>query len=298
MSTQPPPTRPPGRLDLLDPASDASPRDGESAEDWRADALARSRHSRLASELREPLDQRDPERAERVCAEVTRDALGDFAPALILLSPERRRRVQALTAWTVALFDLALRPGLAGLDGDRLAQINAWEFRTEEALEGSPPGQPVFVLLEREERERPWPREALDEIVASARQMALTARQSSAPSAGDRGEDAASERLGRALAAALVADEVEQPAAAEPLAILLGISIELARRASSSLPSEEQDRLLATLSRLALADAPGGWRPAARYVRRALVARIRAGTPRNGLGLATRLRLLALSFLG
>ena len=74
---------------------------------WRADALARSRHSRLLEELRQPVADDDPDRAEALCSEVARHTLLDFAPALILLPATERRRCQVLTAHALTLFDFA-----------------------------------------------------------------------------------------------------------------------------------------------------------------------------------------------
>ena len=115
--------------------------------DWRADALAGSRHSRLADHLVQPIESHDVEQAAVICAQVGRTVLGDLAPALILLHPEWRQRVQALTAYGLTLFDFAKQ---TGLEGESLSQINRWEFELEAALSGKPSGQPVFVLLATE----------------------------------------------------------------------------------------------------------------------------------------------------
>ncbi|MFQ5524831.1 MAG: hypothetical protein ACE5GX_01085 [Thermoanaerobaculia bacterium] len=256
----PPAGRPPGVLDLLE-STDEHPLDPA----WRADALGRSRHSRLADEVRNRVDDSDPGRAELVCARIAREALGDYAPALILLSKERRRRAQALAAWTATLFDLALRPGLAGLDGDRLAQINAWEFQTEEALEGDPPGQPVFVMLARVGEGEPWPREALDRIVAAARRVAM--------SGGDVDADTA-----EAIVEALCGTGSAAPEIREALVPLVEAAL------SSKLDVSSVD----------LTFAPLGWRHAAGYVRR--VCELHFAGERQ-LGVKRRLALLAASVL-
>jgi hypothetical protein len=137
---------------------------------WRADALAGSRHRRLADEIPPPLEDFDPEHAAALCAEVCREWLGDYAPGLALLPPGERRRVQALAAYARTLYDFARQ---RGLQGERLAQINRWEFALETALAEKPVGQPVFVAMAGCERERPWPRQALDEIAAAARRRAM-----------------------------------------------------------------------------------------------------------------------------
>ena len=247
--------------------------------------------------MREPLDDADPHRAERLCAEITRDALGDFAPALLLLSADRRRRAQTLAAWTVALFDFALRPGFAGLDGDRLAQINAWEFRTEEALDGSPPGQPLFVAMAREEIASPWPREALDEIGAMARRWALAPEPSNQSDKKEK-DDADLERaleLGRALCTALFGAECLDALAPRAVAPLVGIAILQAQIASGRRARGIPAAWIAESEAVRIADAPPGWRRSASYARRVLRARLRPGSSAAKLGLATRLRLLALA---
>ena len=152
---------------------DTHPQDSE----WRADALAGSRHSRLADHLVQPIESHDVEQAAVICAQVSRTVLGDFAPALILLHAEWRQRVQALTAYGLTLFDFAKQ---TGLEGERLSQINRWEFELETALSGKPSGQPVFVLLATEHRFRPWPVEALDRLGNAARRRITSRRPSTA----------------------------------------------------------------------------------------------------------------------
>ncbi|TNF82705.1 MAG: hypothetical protein EP299_01480 [Acidobacteria bacterium] len=152
---------------------DTHPRDSE----WRADALAGSRHSRLTDHLVQPIESHDVEQAAVICAQVTRTLLGDLAPALILLSAEWRQRVQALAAYGLTLFDFAKQ---TGLEGERLSQINRWEFELETALSGKPSGQPVFVLLATEHRIRPWPEAALDRLGDAARRRVTSRRPSTA----------------------------------------------------------------------------------------------------------------------
>src|SRR6202035_3733976 len=110
------------------------PRDRHPAgPEWRADALARRRHSRLDEEIRQPAGDDDPQRAEELCADLCRNLLGDFAPALLLLRRDDRRRAQALAAYAHTLFDFARQHGV---EGEKLAQINRWEFTLELALSG------------------------------------------------------------------------------------------------------------------------------------------------------------------
>ena len=148
---------------------------GERPDDptWRADALVRSRHSRLVDELRQPLESHDKERARQICGEVTRLLMRDLAPALILLPPAERYRLQALIAYSLTLFDFVRQ---TGLEGERLAAINRWEFHLEAALDGTPPGQPVFVLLADIESHDPWVREGFDRLHAVARHRCAVAR--------------------------------------------------------------------------------------------------------------------------
>ncbi len=182
------------------PVERASGRPPSDAE-WRADALARSQHSRLDELMAEPLEDHDAERAGAVCAEITRRGLRDFAPALVLLSPAERRRVQALAAFGLTLFDFARQ---SSLEGEKLSQINRWSFDLESTLAGAPPGQPVFVLLAATHAEKAWPEEALLRLANSARRRALRAR---ARSAGEAERDARG--LAAALAGALLPEATE-----------------------------------------------------------------------------------------
>jgi phytoene/squalene synthetase len=158
---------------------------------WRADALARSRHSRLDQEIRAPQEDLDEERSRELCAEICRGLLGDFTPALLLLSPAERCRAQAFLAYVFTLFDFARQ---RGVEGERLAQINRWEFTLEAALAGQPVGQPVFLGMAREQKRRPWPVEALDGVAACARRRATRPRPATPGEA-----DADAERLARAV---------------------------------------------------------------------------------------------------
>jgi hypothetical protein len=205
---------------------------------WRADAFAPSRHTSWADELRAPLDDHDPERAAALCGEVTRNALRDFAPALILLSTEERRRVQALAAYGLVLFDFAQQNGM---EGERLSQINRLEFDLESTLDGEPPGQPVFVMMGAAERAAPWPRERLDEIAGAARLRAARPRPATDAEAL---EDA--QRLGGAVLGALTdGSSSASPGAAAGLVrvfelLALGESVRRhrARLSEASLPDD------------------------------------------------------------
>ncbi len=178
---------------------------------WRADALARSPHTRWADELRAPLADPDPERAATICAAVTRTALRDFAPAVILLAAPERERARALAAYALLLFDFANQ---TGLEGERLAQINRLEFDLESALGGELAGQPVFVLMART---APWPEPALDRLAACARARIAEPRPATERSAREEAS-----RLGAALAEALVG--ARSPGAGRLAAALLRLA--------------------------------------------------------------------------
>ena len=173
-------------------------------ESWRADALAGSRHSRWVDELREPLENHDLEQARSVCREVSRLALQDFAPALLLLADQDRQRVQALTAYCLTLFDFVRQ---SGLEGERLTAINRWEFELESALDGQPPGQPVYVLLHDLEQRHPWPREAFDHLHGYARRRCAQRRP-----ADPQGAERDALTLGEALTWLLSGDRPTEPA--------------------------------------------------------------------------------------
>jgi phytoene/squalene synthetase len=171
-------------------------RDRRDRRDDRGSALARSRHSRLDHEARPPDADHDPARAAELCGHLCRDLLGDFAPGLLLLNPDERSRVQALTAYARTLFDFARQHGV---EGERLAQINRWEFTLEFALLGEAVGQPVFVAMVSEQHRRPWPAEALAELAGCARRRATRQRP-----ADPRTAEADAQRLARAFATALL----------------------------------------------------------------------------------------------
>jgi hypothetical protein len=290
---------------------------------WRADALARSRHARLLDQLVEPLEERDLERAGRVCAAVCRATLADFAPGLILLPPGARRRLQAFVAWSATLFDFA-RQG--GLEGERLAQMNRWEYELERALAGEPAGQPVFLLLAAEQEARPWPEQVFASVARTARRRAAEPRPATADEAArDARRLAGAALAGCAPEAAAEEGPLELVATLVRLRHLVGLG-EAMRRGQAGLGREELPeawQLGRSVSPLELTTAvlreaerlrpalagpgparspwPPALRPAACYARlagRRLLAQVerRGGTvvgrpPR--LGIATRLLLLA-----
>lgn len=216
------------------------PQDAPPDGSWRADALARSTHSRLDREVRPPGEDFDEERSLALCAEVARNLLGDFAPALVLLPVYDRERVQTLLAYAFTLFDFSRQ---RGVEGERLSQINRWEFTLETALSGQPVGQPVFVRMAREHRRRAWTMEGLDEIAACARHRATRPRPATPADA-----DAGAERLARAVATALLGN----PPPGE-VSAFAGALVRL--RSLQSLGSEIQGRR----NPLAISELPDDW---------------------------------------
>src|ERR1700680_3911883 len=134
--------------------------------------------------------------AEPLAAALTREALGDFAPALLLLPATERARVRALLAYACTLMACA---GQQGVEGERLAQIGRWEADLERALGGETRTPPICLRMARENARRRWPADALDELAACARRRVLRPRPATAT---DAGSDARS--LARAAGGALL----------------------------------------------------------------------------------------------
>lgn len=292
---------------------------------WRADALGRSRHARLSEHVREPLDDRDPDKARRICAEVTRDLLGDLAPALVLVPAAERLRCQVLATWLQTLFDFARQ---SGVEGERLSALNRLEFTLEQSLDGEPVGQPVFVGMALEDNRREWPRQALDAMMVAARRRVVRPRlETPEEVAADAAELAGA--IGLALGGQVPDTAlVDLSAALIRLRALLGLG-DAIRRDHAALPTSElpsrgdlrqsMDRagldaaVRAELVRLrpalevrcAAAAAPP-FRAGVRYLRLAglaLADRVAAVGPDvvsapPRLGLATRLGLLVRARLG
>ena len=276
----------------------------------------RSEHSTFR-DLEAPRDDYDPERARAVCAQITRDALRDFAPALVLLPAADRLRAQAVVAYARTLLDFARD---RSLEGERLAQINRFEFALEAALGGEPAGQPVFVQLAALERDAPWPREAFDAFAAIAR-----SRISVGLPLRDRAAEEQRRRLARAALHALTGASPAPELEALGAAVLRAGSLlawhdalwyhrpDLAltqdeapsQRYREAVAAEER-AVTAVLaeSRGAVAALPRRLRPAARYTVRAAAALARraaahpdaAKSPRLSAG--TRLWFLLRSRLG
>jgi hypothetical protein len=282
-----------GRLDLLrgdGPRDTAGERPASDAADRTTSPLSASRHSRLAPPVPAGPTSADPAAAEALCADLTRHVLGELAVGLPLLGRAGRRRARALTAWSYTLFDFARPPGL---EGERLAAINRWEFATEEALDGRPTGEPIFLLLAAENRHAPWPREALDALVAQAR------RQVSAPTVAATGDVLRRRReLAAAIGHALLGEGVR---GAPPEWVTLGAALLALTAAVDTAAPRASDRAALRAQILALrtpADPPRCWRRgtafwlgAARYWLR--------GEPAAPLRLPVgrRLRLLLASLL-
>jgi hypothetical protein len=261
----------------------------------------RSEHSTFR-DLEAPRDDFDPERARAVCAQITRDALRDFAPALVLLPAGDRLRAQAVVAYARTLLDFARD---RSLEGERLAQINRFEFALEAALGGEPTGQPVFVQIATLEAREPWPREAFDDFAAIARSRVskgLPAKESAAESQRRRRARAAL----HALAGAAPAPELEALGAAvlRAWSLLAWHDALWYQRPDLALgqddaPSERFDRAVAAEARaigdrLAEASAsvgalPAPYRPAARYAWLAAAALARRAADRSAAPAPPRL---------
>ncbi len=274
--------------------------DRPAREDLRADALAGSRHQRLGAELR-PAQAVEPEAARGLCAAITRRALGDLAPALLLLGPADRERAQALGAYVLTLFDFARQ---RGVEGERLAQIQRWEATLEVALDGTPVErsealkQPIFQRMAAAHARAPWDEAALARLASLARQRVLIAADEAW-------------KLDRPLATAVA--ELLIPGRGEAGGELGAAWLALARAREAGQPgdsrtddAQRESEELAELGRRlaglpsAAAALPSRWRAAGRYLELAAAAVGRrmekgarggeAATPR--LGLLLRLVLL------
>ena len=277
---RPAPARPPG----LEPAPAGPPPETRDSHPpgaaWRADALAASPHRRLSDDIPAPLPGVDPERAAAVCAEVSRELLRDFAAGLVLLPAAERRRVQALAAYARTLFDFACQPGV---EGERLAQINRWEWELEEALAGEPAGQPVFVALAAAGRGRAWSSSGLAALASLARRLAGREQP--------RFTAAEAEALAAALAESLFA------VPADPATRALG-ALALAAGGLHAAGTARPARLDARSANRREAAVPPQYRPFLRFLERAasdLLAQRARGVPEPRLGLGSRLRHLFLA---
>lgn len=132
--------------------------------------LKGSRHARLDDHIQAPDDDLTLPEAESLCGDVTRAWLGDFAPALILLDAESRRRLQAVLTLTRTAIDFALQPGV---EGERVSALNRLHFEVEAALDGEPRGQPAHLIIADEEVRQPWDRAAWDAFFDRLRHLAM-----------------------------------------------------------------------------------------------------------------------------
>lgn len=139
-----------------------------------------------------PSEDYDLTRAARICSQVCSGVMGDLAPALSLVSIHERRRAECLVAYARTLFDFARQPGM---EGERLTEINRWEFSLEMALDGESPGQPIFLQIAAEARRRPWPAATFSVLGRAARSEA---------SGDQRWDDEGCEAWLRGIAAAFV----------------------------------------------------------------------------------------------
>ena len=236
------------------------------------DALAGSPHTRLIDQLRPPTHDHDPDRAAEICAAVCRQAMPDFAPALMLVPPQRRMRIQAVSAYTITLLDFARQPGL---EGERLAGLNRWQFELEEALDGHPTGQPVFVRLAMAEVEQPWPRNEFDRLHRAARHIAVT----SSAEAGDLPDktfiEIADAWLALLLGVKLEPETVHQGAAVlrvHDLSTAVGSGRSVALESANRVAEESKELYRVLNEPIKDEDGIQGFRAAANYLRLASLA--------------------------
>ncbi len=104
--------------------------------------------------------------------------LGDFHPALALLTAHERQRAVLLLAWTRALFAAAAEPAAPG---ERVARLHRATFHLARALAGEPSESAFLRLFAAESGRRSFGRAALEDLLAAAR----AGRRAAA--AGDRG---------------------------------------------------------------------------------------------------------------
>jgi phytoene/squalene synthetase len=138
--------------------------------------------------------------AEALCAAITRDLLGDFAPALLLLPSTERSRARALIACARFLFDFARQPGP---EGERLAGIARCEYGLEQAFSGQLAVPPILLRMGQENARRRWPPDALDELIACARRRALRPHAVNAAAL-----EAEQRNLSRAVGTALLEERI------------------------------------------------------------------------------------------
>lgn len=212
----------------------------------RAEDYVSSRHSRLVDEICQPLEVNDPREAAALCAEVTRRILLDFAPALTLLPVIERRRAQTLATFAFTLFDFARQ---SGLEGERLSQINRWEFSLEAALTGEPTGQPVFVQIAQLDGQVPWSRDGFDRLMSAARHRATVRRPATVEAA-----ESDSSELGGALVEVLVGEP--------PSSALEAMAAALTRILSLRMLGEDLRRHQA---RLPVSELPEPWQTSTRF---------------------------------
>jgi phytoene/squalene synthetase len=180
---------------------------------WRSDCLSRAQHTRLVDPLGDPAAVTPSEpggettgptaagaAAEALCAAITRDLLGDFAPALLLLPSTERSRARALIACARFLFDFARQPGP---EGERLAGIARCEYGLEQAFSGQLAVPPILLRMGQENARRRWPPDALDELIACARRRALRPHAVNAAAL-----EAEQRNLSRAVGTALLEERI------------------------------------------------------------------------------------------
>lgn len=198
----------------------------------------------------------DEEGLARAAALDARARLGDFAPALGLLTGHERRRAELLLAWSGALAGTAAEEGEAA---PRVARLHRAAFHLARALGGEPAESAFLRLLAAEAGRRAFGRPALDGLLAAARAEIETPRPATPEALAAHANDFA-----RAFALGLAGGELP-PAALDLAAGLLRLSRllalpgELARGrcplALSALPAPLQYRRVEEVGAAVLAEA-------------------------------------------
>jgi phytoene/squalene synthetase len=280
---------------------------------WRGDLLAQSTHGRLLPLAAEPPAQAQaaPDQGDALCAESTRELLGDFAPGLLLLPATERARVRTLVVYARSLLDCAHQ---AGPDGDRLAAVDRWEAALERSLAaGEGPADVPLVCLRMagENARRRWPAGTLDELAACARRRVLRPRAATAAEA-----ESEARGLAHAVAGALLENRLNAEVNSFVGALIRLRALQGLARATASgrspLPSDQEtvpDAIERECARLrprllraprGLVELPAAYRRAGVYALLAalrLLSEIEEAGPRllhapPHLGTATRVGLL------
>jgi hypothetical protein len=149
----------------------------------------------------------------RLAAERLRGRLGELQPALLLMPPRERERVELLATWSAAL---AASAHDAGPAAERLSRLLRAAFHLARALAGEPADSALLRLFAAENARRAFGRAPLDALLAAAREAVTVPRPADAGARAKRVRDGAA-----AFTAALFG--------AEPSAATIDIAVGLRR---------------------------------------------------------------------